>query len=190
MNRLLPGFALFFCVCFLSCNTQAAYEFDTVGVRHGKTISKFSGMTQQAVTVTFRRNNPPPKFFYPASLDFAVGQFSRDNDDSLFISFGPSFRPEIGWFRDTLWFFEYGIHPTLLKGSQFGDKNIGGDVQFTTHIGFGGYFGRRRKGSFLLRIQHTSNGRVNDENPGVDMITLEFNYGFKPVRNRWRDAEN
>ena len=187
MNRLLLGLGLFFCACFLPGKAEAAFEFDTVGIRHAEAINKFHGMTQQAVTVAFRRNNPPPKFFYPASLDLAFGHLSLGNDDSNFLSFGPSFRPEIGWFKDSLWFFEYGLHPTLLLGgTDFGGKNLGGDVHFTTHFGLGAYFGRQRKGSFLLRFQHISNGRLNDANPGVDMVALELNYSFNPVRNRWR----
>ncbi|MCG8435981.1 MAG: acyloxyacyl hydrolase [Gammaproteobacteria bacterium] len=194
MRKWLGGCLAGGVLALFTLPVNAAFEFDGVGLRVAKATNKFSGMYQQGVSFSFRRNNPLPKFFYPASLELTVGRFERGSENVSFISFGPSFRPEIGWFKDSRWFFDYGIHPTILRGSKIepgpgdsADDNLGGDLQFTSHIGIGRYFGKRREWAAWLRFQHTSNGRLNTDNPGVDMIALEVSYSFRDVRARWNN---
>jgi hypothetical protein len=102
----------------------------------------------------------------------------RGEIDGLFISFGPSYRYDIRKSEGGRWFADFGIHPTYVAKSTYGDQPIGGHFYFTSYIGLGAYLGRQRKTSVLVRYQHTSNAGLNSPNPGLDMIGLTFSYHF------------
>jgi hypothetical protein len=59
---------------------------------------------------------------------------------------------------------------TLISEDQYGDKDLGGPVQFTHHISLHYWFLENL--SVMARVQHMSNAGIYDENPGLDMIML------------------
>lgn len=73
-------------------------------------------------------------------------------------------------------YLEGGFSPTVLSTYHYGAKNFGEDVQFTSHIGVAWdvtkYF------TLGLRVQHMSNGRIAEPNPGLDMGELSASFRF------------
>ena len=108
-------------------------------------------------------------------LELAVGTFATSDEFRPFVSFGPVWR----WpFRNDSMFVEFGISPTLLSGSTFNGRDLGGNFHFTSAAAIGKTFGARDAVSVSLRIQHTSNGSLRSTNPGLDMIGLNFAIDF------------
>jgi hypothetical protein len=56
------------------------------------------------------------------------------------------------------------------------DENLGGPVQFTSHIGVNLNFTRHFTMGY--RLQHMSNGVLYDSNPGLNLHMIEVGYRF------------
>ncbi len=71
---------------------------------------------------------------------------------------------------------EVGWSPTLLGRYQFDAKNLGTNLQFTSHVGIAWDITDR----FTLdaRIQHMSNGGFAEPNPGINFCMGSFRYNF------------
>ncbi len=91
------------------------------------------------------------------------------------MSFGPVWRQPI---NSRFLFVELGFSPTVIAGSSFNGRDLGGNFHFTSSASIGATFGAREISSIALRIQHTSNAGLNNTNPGLDMIGLNFNFNL------------
>jgi len=69
-----------------------------------------------------------------------------------------------------------GINPTLISKHDYGDDDLGGAFQFTSHIGLNAVFYDHY--SLGYRLQHMSNAGFYDHNPGVNMHMLAVEYRF------------
>jgi len=69
-----------------------------------------------------------------------------------------------------------GINPSIISKHKFGDENLGGTVQFTSHIGVNLNFTRHF--TIGYRLQHMSNGILYDKNPGLNLHMIEMGYRF------------
>jgi lipid A 3-O-deacylase len=69
-----------------------------------------------------------------------------------------------------------GINPTIISRHEFGDEDLGGPINFTSHIGLN--FNFSRNFSIGYRLQHMSNGVFYDVNPGLNMHMIEVGYRF------------
>ena len=69
-----------------------------------------------------------------------------------------------------------GINPTILSSHKFGDENLGGPINFTSHIGLNLNFARHF--TIGYRLQHMSNGVLYEHNPGLNMHMIEMGYRF------------
>lgn len=69
-----------------------------------------------------------------------------------------------------------GLQPTLISEHEVNGEDLGGPVQFTSHLGIGWVLWPRLV--LGARIQHTSNGHLYDSNPGVDIFAVELDYAF------------
>jgi len=131
---------------------------------------KFDGVRQYAVAFRMR----PPRRLRSRHLELAIGAISGHSADQLFVSLGPVWRLPV---TPQAAFVEFGFSPTLIGGSNIGGRDLGGNLHFTSSIAIGATFGRRQLFTVSLRAQHTSNGGLNDTNPGLDMfgINIAFN---------------
>lgn len=139
------------------------------GYRVAAAYHKFTGTSQVAATFRIR----PPRRLHSEHLELAVGAITTSADSRPFVSFGPVWRWPIG---DRYWHAELGFSPTLIAGSTFKDRDLGGALHFTSSASVGTTFGRRHAAALSLRIQHISNGGLNHANPGLDMIGLDFTW--------------
>jgi hypothetical protein len=69
-----------------------------------------------------------------------------------------------------------GINPTVISKHNFGDEDLGGPFQFTSHIGIDFYF--VRPFAIGYRFQHMSNLVFYDSNPGLNFHMIEIGYLF------------
>ena len=147
-------------------NAQAA-DLRPADYRLALADDKFSDTWQFAVAYRLR----PPRRLRAQHLELAAGTISTSRDNRLFVSLGPVWRLPL---QSESLFVEFGFSPTLLSGTSFNGRDMGGNFHFTSSATIGAYFGARDAMSVSLRIQHTSNGSLNSTNPGMDMIGINF----------------
>ena len=108
-------------------------------------------------------------------LELAAGVISSSGASRPFFSLGPVWRFPIGGGRH---YVDFGFSPTFLTGTEAADRNLGGHVHFTSSLALGMRFGLLDAYSLRLRVQHTSNGGLNDNNPGLDLIGFDVGFDF------------
>ena len=69
-----------------------------------------------------------------------------------------------------------GLNPTVISEHTFGDEDLGGPIQFTSHIGVD--FNLVRHFAIGYRFQHMSNFVFYDSNPGLNLHMIEIGYIF------------
>jgi hypothetical protein len=69
-----------------------------------------------------------------------------------------------------------GINPTIISRHEFGDEDLGGPIQFISHIGL--YLNITRHFAIGYRLQHMSNAVLRDTNPGLNLRMIELGYRF------------
>lgn len=153
-----------------SANVRAA-TFGPVEYRAAVAVDKFADVWQYAAAFKLR----PPRRLRARQLELAVGTMSTAGESRLFASLGPVWRIPTG--SDT-WFINLGFSPTLIAGSNFNGRDLGGDFHFTSSADVGVTLGANDSFTASFRIQHTSNGGLSDTNPGMDMIGLSFSFDF------------
>lgn len=132
-------------------------------------ISKFTGTKQVALAFTV----PTSNWLYSNRVEIAVGSIGNSDDTTAFLSVGPIWR----WgllAPDT--FVELGFSPTVLADTQFGPRNIGGHLHFSSSASIGHKLGKHKNSNIALRIQHISNGGLSSTNPGLDSVGVSFSY--------------
>lgn len=167
--------ALFSAVALLSCVINSAdARGDVIAPSDFRILAagdKFDGVRQYAVAFKLR----PPRRLRSRHLELAAGSISSSDSDHAFVSFGPVWR--LPFARDTA-FVDFGFSPTLMSGSDFDGRDLGGILHFTSSVAIGATFGRRRAIAVSLRAQHTSNGGISDTNPGIDMLGINVAVNF------------
>ncbi|NCF30164.1 MAG: hypothetical protein GWP69_22550 [Gammaproteobacteria bacterium] len=126
--------------------------------RVGKVIGKFGDTWQIAAAFNLR----PPRRLRAQYLEFVLGANTSPSETHAFVSLGPVWQFPI--FRDRV-SVQLGFSPTLLSGSTFSGRDMGGNFHFTSSAVVEAAFGVRRNVSLALRVQHTSNGGLSTTNP-------------------------
>lgn len=139
--------------------------------RYSVAADKFDDVEQFALVFPKR----PTNFLRADRIELAVGAISDKTDDRLFVSLGPVWRLP---FPGNSGFVELGFSPTWINGSILNDRDLGGNIHFTSAVSVGIDVGPQQNVSLSLRVQHTSNGGLNATNPGLDMIGLNFAIHF------------
>lgn len=172
-NRLLHAGIFLVAMMSFAFNSANAYasNLGPSDYRFAFAGDKFDGTRLYAVAYKLR----PPRRLRAAHLELAVGTFSTRTEDRAFVSFGPVWRLP---FENQPFFVELGISPTLFGGSHINGRDLGGNFHFTSSIAIGSTFGRRQSVSVSLRAQHTSNGGLHSNNPGIDMFGINFAFNF------------
>ena len=130
---------------------------------------KFADTWQSAVAFSMR----PPRRLRARRLELAIGTLSTSKEIRFFVSVGPVWRLPI---NSRSLFVELGFSPTLISGSSFNGRDMGGNFHFISSAALRATFGARHSVALSLRIQHMSNGGLNSTNPGMDMIGLNITF--------------
>lgn len=106
-------------------------------------------------------------------FEFAGGRFRNGGRKANALLAGPV----LVWQRPSQrWALEAGLRLTWLSEHELGNRDLGGLFQFTSHLGFAWHFNAHLAAA--LRLQHTSNARIYDNNPGLDLQMLELRYRY------------
>ena len=106
-------------------------------------------------------------------FEFNAGALTGGGDTGFVGSAGPGINLQTPGKRLMLW---AGINPTLISKETFGDEQLGGPFQFTSHIGLS--FAIHERISIGYRLQHMSNAGIYNKNPGINLHMLELAYYF------------
>lgn len=108
-----------------------------------------------------------------SELNASIGGLSAEGDRGALLTLGPALALSR---TGATWTVRGGISPTLLSDDVFGNKDLGGDFHFTSHIGIDWRFA----GGWTLgyRYSHMSNGDFEDPNPGLDVHALQVSGTF------------
>jgi len=106
-------------------------------------------------------------------LSLEVGRFSRGSEQRSFVSIGPVVRlTHQRW--GTRLFVDAGLSPTIIDGAKYGDTDFGTSFNITSHLGLGLRFGATEDHFVKVRYEHISNGGIDEDNPGVNMVGIDF----------------
>lgn len=110
---------------------------------------------------------------WDARWDMVLGIWSGSHRDTAVAALGPAIERRLAGSRMR---FSLGLQPTLISRHDGNGKDLGGPLQFTSHAGLAW----APAGGLVigLRVQHTSNSRIYDSNPGVDIASVEIGYAF------------
>lgn len=108
-----------------------------------------------------------------AYWDLTIEHWSRTSESLDMLAFGPVFALPLSARAPQL---SLGLQPALVAGESRFNQDVGGSVQFTSHVGLRWPLTPRLW--LGLRIQHTSNGGIEEPNPGVDGAKLALGYRF------------
>lgn len=141
------------------------------GYRLQHSIGKFSDTTEFAAEYRF----DAWRFLRANRMELAVGALSDGEASRPFVSFGPAWR----WSFASRSYLDFGFSPTFLSDATVDDRSLGGHLHFTSSLSIGRHFGRYDEFSLALRVQHVSNGGLDERNPGIDVAGLRFAWEFR-----------
>lgn len=148
----------------------AATDLAPDGYRLQQAIGKFEDTSEFALEYRIRA----PALLRADRLQLAAGTLSDGGVTRGFLSLGPVWRRDFA----SRGFVDFGFSPTVLSGSRIGGRDLGGSFHFTSSLSVGYRFGDFGQYSLALRAQHTSNGGLNEKNPGLDVVGLRFAVEF------------
>ncbi len=153
------------------------FRLESVGVRAGYSPSSSGWGFHQAEA--FANLNLPwgwdlgKQWHLQSRLDLSLGWLGDQDNDAFIGTVGPSLVLSRERLPVSL---EGGISPTFLSSHEFGSKDFGSDVQFTSHIGLNWDFAEHWRLSG--RFQHMSNAGLGSKNPGLNMFLFSLSYLF------------
>ena len=106
-------------------------------------------------------------------LEVNAGLLKGDGNSGFVGSIGPGLY--LKGLRDKI-SLSLGVNPTIISRHEFGDEDLGGPFQFTSHIGIGLHLTRNLVVGY--RLQHMSNLVFYDANPGLNLHMIEIAYSF------------
>jgi len=107
-------------------------------------------------------------------LDMQAGNLRGEGDSGFIGSAGPSFSFNKKGFPLEM---DLGTSVAFLSHSHFGDRDLNGRLQFSSHIGVDLRLGERY--GIEYRFQHISNAHINGNvNPGLNMHIVGLNWYF------------
>jgi hypothetical protein len=166
--------------CLLLCaliGRAEDFRLESVGVRTGFSTSSGEGFNQSE---TFLNLNLPwewdlgKQWHLQCQFDSSVGWLGDGGKNLALIgTVGPGgllTREGLPLSLDA------GVSPTFLSRSDFGTKDFGSVIQFTTHFGVNWDFAAHWRIGY--RFQHMSNANLANNNPGLNTHLFALSYVF------------
>ena len=117
-----------------------------------------------------------------AHVEGDIGQWRTSGraEDRTFTQFGVT--PMLRFYPTAIesgWFVEGGIGANIISPLyQNGDKHFSTAFNFGDRLGVGRRFGEREAHELSLRVEHFSNCRTKEPNPGENFIELRYAYRY------------
>ena len=112
-----------------------------------------------------------PAWLRADRLELAAGVIVADDVSRPFAFAGPVWRAALGSRSP---FVEFSFGPTVIGGSTVDGRDLGGNLHFRSAIAFGIAGGHGHAHEIAIRVEHVSNGGLQNHNPGLDSIGLSF----------------
>lgn len=106
-------------------------------------------------------------------LDLSAGWLGDSSQNAVVGTLGPTL--VLGRTRWPV-SLDGGFSPTYLSSHTFESKDLGTEIQFTSHVGLNWDFAAHWR--FSYRFQHMSNADLARENPGLNMNMFAVSYVF------------
>jgi lipid A 3-O-deacylase len=174
------GVAGWFIACLLLwavVGRAEGFRPESVGVRGG--LSPSSSGRDFGQAEVFANWNLPwgwdlgKEWRLQSRLDLSAGWLGDRGNNAGIGTVGPSLVLSRGRLPVSL---EGGVSPTGLSRSEFGSKDFGIDVQFTSHVGLNWDFAAHWRLGY--RFQHMSNANLGPRNPGLNLQMIALSYLF------------
>jgi hypothetical protein len=115
-----------------------------------------------------------------AYWDLSAGVWEHRDNSLNDIALTPTFRLQPREFSAVAPYLEGAIGFHFLSEVRVGGgKVFSTKFQFGDHIGAGVRFGGRHRWDLGVRLQHLSNGRLREPNPGINFVQLRLAYHFR-----------
>lgn len=105
-------------------------------------------------------------------LDAGIGDLKGNSEHGIWVAAGGDLFYRV---LDDALELEVGWRPTWLSRYRFGEDDLGGRLQFSSHAGLAWHWERVSLG---YRFQHTSNAGIYNENPGLNLHLLNIGFRF------------
>ena len=163
-------------------------EWQTLGITTGSAIkAKFAGADGHGISLGGALR-PLPAWAGGARFDHwawrpalaLMGLIDDNRQNGLqMVAFGAEVERHFpvfdGWLQP---FVMLGFAPTVLSDAALGERVIGGEFHFTSAVMAGVMVLRPGRVRLAYRLQHTSNGGTQSENPGVDLSGVVIEVPF------------
>jgi hypothetical protein len=164
-------------LCGTAGGRAADFSFESAGARFGFGASSSNKDFHQAEA--FVDWNLPwhwdlgRKWEVQTRLDLSAGGLADSQAGGAVGTVGPLVA--LGWERVPL-SIAGGSGPTLLSRWEYGTKDLGDTLQFTSHIGL--YWDIAKHWRLGYRFQHMSNAGISHSNPGLNLNAFALSYRF------------
>lgn len=159
---------------------------DYVAIHAVNSINNFAGADHYAISLAWAlpkgaAPNSKHDYLWPTHFGADAGVLSRNSTAGNTFSIGPRWYWRFGKYKR--WHAHAGVAITYLDRTLYPHRHrlpedFGSRLQFTTHAAIGYFLMERQQLALLLRYQHISNGGLDDQNPGIDMLGLELQLGI------------
>jgi hypothetical protein len=155
----------------------ADFSLESAGVRYGFPNDGRSQGFNQAEA--FLNSNLPWRWTLGTNwplqsrLDATAGWLGRYPFNAAVVTLGPSL---ILRYKDFPLSLEGGASLTGITRDEFGSKDLGTRLQFTSHIGLNWDFAEHLRLGY--RFQHMSNAGIREPNPGLNLHAFAVSYLF------------
>lgn len=106
--------------------------------------------------------------------EFSFGIWDNADESTADVAATPVFRLQ----RDSI-YLEGAIGFHLVTSHISAQRTFSSAFQFGTHVGAGYRFGPARRYDLGLRLQHISNGGLREPNPGINFVSVRFQYDLE-----------
>ena len=106
--------------------------------------------------------------------EFSFGIWDNSEESTADVAATPVFRLQ----RDSI-YLEGAIGFHLVTSQISAQRTFSSAFQFGTHAGAGYRFGPARRYDLGLRVQHISNGGLREPNPGINFLSVRFQYDLE-----------
>ncbi|HSU55770.1 MAG TPA: acyloxyacyl hydrolase [Candidatus Dormibacteraeota bacterium] len=161
-------------VCSPVSSSGAGSRPDSIGVRYG--ASGEADFTQAEIFLNFAlpwRWGWGSGWYAQTRLETSAGWLHGNGDTAGLFTLGPGF---VISHTNCPLSVEIGASPTALTRDEFGSKDLGAPIEFTSHLGLDYDVSRRIRIGY--RYQHMSNAGLANHNPGQNLHLFSISYLF------------
>ncbi len=143
-----------FVIAMISFSLSSSNAWATTVAPTDYRVVAASGKYDDTTQFAFAFRTRPPRRLRATHLELAIGAITTAQESRAFVSFGPVWQLPI---NSRSLFVTLGFSPTLIAGSSFNGRDMGGNFHFTSSASVGATFGARENISLAVRVQHMSN---------------------------------